>query len=235
MYNDINNRISYIKNRVIYLVDLCEKEITQEVSNEVRNVTQDILTNLNRMLDIIMSYFYDSKIKPKTTEEQNKKYEKNVFFPVCNKPEDLKSYLGGFGASNLEVDCPEIFNLVDKIQPYNSNEWIRQLRDYSNLGHRKIVGQRKNHEISLMLNEVVKVKDGASAIFKNCLFREVRIKELTINKESTKDIDPRLNPRIEIETLYLLEDSNINVITLCQKSLQEIEKLFKEISYHINN
>ncbi len=235
MDKDINNQIEYIKKRVKSLVDLCEKDTSIEVSGEVRNITQDILTNLNRLLDIVMYYFYDSKIKPNIAEEQKNKYDKNVYFPVCTKPENIKGCLGSFGALDLEKDHPVIFNLISNIQPYNSNEWIKQLRDYSNLGHRKLISQKKKHETYITLQDTVKINDKVRATFNNCSFNGVPVKNLTVDRGIISgDLDPRLNPKIETEIIYLLEDSNINVIFLCQKALLEIEKLFKGFNAYLN-
>ncbi len=236
MDQDINYRIDYLKEKAINLVDLCDKEITENVSNEVRNITQDILTDLNRALDIIMFYFYTFKIKPFISEEQNKKYEKSVFFPVCGEIEELKRTLSKFGCSDLEKNHYMIFNLIENIQPYRSNEWIRQLRDYSNLGHRKIIGQRKHCETYISIEDTVKISDKANVTFRNCFMNGKAVRDLTVDKGVISGkFDSRLNPKVKTNIFYLLENSDINVVWLCQKSLQEIEKLFKEFNNYIKS
>lgn len=233
---DIESTIIYIKEKTIELVDLCEKESEENVSNKVRNHTQDILTRLNRLLDVIMYFFYEVKIREKLNDKEKKKYDRLIYFPVLNSKKNLDMFFSNFSVFNIQKDYPNIFNLIDSIQPYNSvnNEWIKNLRKYSNLGHRKLVQQKKNKRISIILSESIKVSGNANVKFNNCFIRGVPVKNLNIDKgRIIGKIDSRLNPRIETETVYFLEDSNINVIQLCQKSLLEIEQLFKNFNNYM--
>lgn len=236
MDKDIQHQISYVKDKVINLADLCKKETTIEVSGSVRSLTQDILTNLNRLLDMIMYYFYYKKIRPTLTETESSKYDKNVYFPVCNDQNNMKSSFGNFGGLKVKSDHLIVFDLIESVQPYNGNSWIKQLREYSNLGHRKLISQTKKKDDCLVLGNTIKINSKASAEFSNCLIGGYLVKNLKVTKGSINGcLDSRLNPRIETNTIYLVENSDINVIYLCQKSIQEIEKIFTKIDSYIKS
>ncbi|MFA4937436.1 MAG: hypothetical protein WC575_04110 [Patescibacteria group bacterium] len=224
---EIKEQIKYLRKRFTELVGLCEKDNTLEVSNDVRNVAQDIILRLNRLLDNILFEYFTKIVRPNLSDKEVLLYEKGVQFPVCSKIDDIKSVLGGFGARDLEDKNPEIFAIIEQVQPYHTgNEWICHLRNYSNFGHRKLIPQHKKRDISLILGDVVKISDSASVTMNNCSVNGVPIQHLTVDKGVVRgDLDPRLNPRVEVEVSYLLEGENIDVLWLCQKSILGIEKI----------
>jgi hypothetical protein len=224
---EVRKQIKYLKGRYTELISFCEKENTPQVSDDVRNIAQDIITRLNRLLDNIIFIFFLTKISPELSTELRKKYEKKVQFPVCKKLEDVKILLSRFNMVDLQTKNVSAFSIINEFQPYqDGKEWISYLRKYSNLGHRKLIAQEKKKDISLMLGEVLKISGGASVTMNNCFVNDIPIKHLTIDKNVIEgDLDPRLNPRVEVEITYLLEDDNIDLLWLCKKSLEEIEKI----------
>lgn len=227
---EIQSQIKYLSKRFNELVGLCGKDTTPEVSEEVRNVAQDIITRLNRLLDNILYTFFEKEIRPLLSTEQAEIYESKVQFPICNKFSDLKARLGSFGATSLEESNPPVFELIEKIQPYHSgNDWLSHLRKYSNLGHRKLLAQNKKREISLVLSEVVRISGEASVTMRNCFIQGVPIKHLTVDKGKVSgDLDPRLNPRVEVKVSYLLEGENIDLLELCEDSIKKIQEISQE-------
>jgi len=226
---EIKQQIEYLRKRLTELVSLCEKETASDVSAEVRNVAQDIITRLNRLLDNILYNFFEIGIRPLLSKEQAETYARQVQFPVCTQPIDLKGQLGRFGAPDLEVSSPIIFRLIETTQPYHpGNEWLSQLRKYSNLGHRKLIAQSKKRDVSLVLSEAIKISGGASVTMNNVVINGVPIKHLIVDKGTVSgDLDPRLNPRVEVQVTYLLEGDNVDLLFLCEKSLKKIEEIFK--------
>lgn len=224
---EVRKQIEYLKRRYTELISLCEKENTPQVSDYVRNVAQDIITRLNRLLDIIVFQFFITKISLELSAELRERYERQVQFPVCQKPEDLKDQLGRFGMGDLQVKNPSVFSIIDEFQPYqNEKDWILYLRRYSNLGHRKLIAQEKKKDVSLVLGDTIKISGGASVTLNNVFINGVPIKHLTVDKGVVSgDLDARLNPRAEVRVSYLLEGDNIDLLWLCRKSLEEIEKI----------
>ena len=232
---EVKEQIEYLKKRLTELISLCERENTPEVSGDVRNIAQDIITRLHRLLDNILFLYFVTKVKPAVSEKMANDYEKRVLFPLCNKPSDLIPQLARFGAGNLNISDPEIYSIIEQSQPYNNiDSVLSYLRKYSNLGHRKLIAQKKSKNISLILGDVIKISDQASVTMNNVLVNGIPINHLKIDKGAVSgNLDARLNPRVEIQVSYLLEDDGVDVLWLCQNSLVKIEKIvddFKKAS-----
>lgn len=228
---DIDHQIKYLRTRLLELVALCEKEATNEVSADVRNIAQDIITRLNRLLDNIAYYIFEKYVKPQLLIDRASLYERQVQFPVCLQPSDLKEQLKRFGAGDLEITKPDVFNILDSVQPYHaSNEWLSYIRKYSNLGHRKLIAQSKKKDAGLILGGALRISEGAKVVLQNVMVNGIRIGHLAIDQgRATGDIDPRLNPRVEIRVSYHLEGGDVDLWTLCQQSLHGIQQLVDQV------
>ncbi|HBV33168.1 TPA: hypothetical protein DEB72_01395 [Patescibacteria group bacterium] len=226
----IEKQVSYLRKRITELVSLCQKDSSPTVSDDVLNTAQDIISRLRRLLDNIMSEYYINRIKPHLSVQDAKASKPT--FPICDKVEDIKGQLGKFNAADLETISPEVYKIIEKAQPYHtSNKWIKYLRDYYNLGHWRLVAQEKKRDISLVLGDVIRISDRASVTMNNCLVNGVPVDYLRVDKGAISGrLDARLNPRVEIKVLYLLEGENVDVLWLCQKSLTEIELILKSFA-----
>ena len=234
---EIQTQLSYLRTRFAELLKLCQAEFgTPGVSDEVRNVTQDMLTRLNKLLDILMYEYFENKIFPNLTLKEKEKIENKIQFPIVSKKEDFKSMLGKIGLTE-EFRESRLLSLLEQYQSYQpGQEWLKYLRDYANLCHRKLIPQKKRKETSLTIGDVVKISDSATVTMNNCVVNGIPIDELIVDKGTVQgQIDPRLNPRVETQVIYSFEGTDINVLWLCQKSLEEIGNLvrrFEELTEH---
>lgn len=227
---EIQIQFTYLRTRYTELLKCCQAEFgIPGVSDEVRNITQDMLTRLNKLLDIVMYQYFEIKIFPNLTSKEKEKIENKIQFPIVPKKEDFESMLGKIGLLGVENRDGRLISLLEQYQPYQvGQEWIKYLRDHANLCHRKLIPQKKTKETSLTLGDSIKISDSAMVKMSNCVVNGIPIKELIVDKGAVSGhIDPRLNPRVETKVTYLFEGTEINVLWLCQKSLEEIENLVK--------
>jgi hypothetical protein len=232
--DEINERIRYLEQRFTELVNLCEKDTTPKVSEDVKNVSQDIFTALNRLLDNIMFRFYTEKIKPSLSTEKTEKYDKQVSYPVCTDKQSLVQHLSHFGASSLENSHPGLFNVIESSQPYKGSDWIGCIRKYSNIGHRKLVSQSKKRNINLILGDTIKIGIGGKVTISNVLINGIPIQHLQVDRGTISgDLDPRLRPRVEIKTTYLLENDDVDLISLCKESIEKIRTIASNFEQYL--
>ena len=230
MNQDIKGQIKYLKDRTEDLEQLCRNELHEgDVSNDVKNVFQDIVIRTNRLLDIIMYDFFEREIAPQLTLEEKNIYEKKVTFPVASKPTDIKGILGQFGLKDLETRNPKLYSVIDSYQPYQRhNKWIKHLRDFSNLGHRKLIPQAKRNDKRLILGESLRinVRKGSSLNMRGCTVKGLPVHELQVDDEKvTGRLDQRLNPKIENLVTYFVEGTSVDTLSLCKHSVSKIEGL----------
>lgn len=226
---DIKEQIKYLEKRIIELHNLCNDEIDKfDVSSDVRNITQDLFTRGIRLLDNITFYLFEKTVFPSLQDEERKKIERNIYFPVKDTKEDLKKFFSDLGLKDLEKLNSEIFSIFENMQPYKSGQgWIKNLKSLSNLGHRKLIAQRKKKDISLTLSECVKIGNSGSVTFSNCKIGGIPVPFLKVKEGEivSGKIDPRLNPKTETRISYVEENSGINVLWLSKRSLEGIKKL----------
>lgn len=228
MSSDVEKQLAYLRKRFTKLVAICQKDGTAKtVSGETRNITQDLLTRLNRLLDNIMYEYFQTRIVPTLSPEAIKAFKSKVQFPAVSKKEDLSSVLGMFGLARS--DSPKLFALLDKSQPYNGGqEWIGHLRTYSNLGHRKLIPQDKKKDIFLTLGDTVAISDKASVRMNNVVINGVPVDELVVDKGVvTGKISPKLNPKVRTEITYVFEDTSIDVLDFLKEALNGVEEIAK--------
>lgn len=226
---ETRTQLSYLRTRFAELLKFCQAESgSSEVSDEVRNITQDMLTRLNKLLDIVMYQYFEDKIFPSLTSEEKEKIENKIQFPIVPKKEDLESMFGRIGLTE-KYRKGKLLLLIEQYQPYQSGqEWLKYLRDHANLCHRKLIPQKKIKETSLTIGDVIKISDSATVKMNNCIVNGIPIKELIVDKGAISGhIDSRLNPRVETNITYMFEGTEVNVLWLCEKSLEEIVNLVK--------
>ncbi len=231
MNSDIKEQIEYLSERVTELENLCTQEVDSvEVSGKVRNITQDILTRANRLVDNILFGYWNKKIVPNLSSDEVKKFERQVMFPVREIRDELVADFSRFGLKDPETNYPDLFSIVEKYQPYHSGkEWIKTMRELSNLGHRRLIPQKKRKISNVIL--------GGGSI--HIVSQELNLNNTTINGipdqnfsivngKISGSLDPRLDPQIDITTLYCIEDTDVDAVSICSLIIDGIRELSKE-------
>lgn len=230
MNPEIREQLNILISRFEELRKLYEREIaSEEVPKRLRSVTEDILVGSNRLLDKIVNDFFEKKVFPSMSTGDVKKFEKQVMFPVREKREDLKQDFKRQGLQDAELDFPAFFFLVEKSQPYNIGlEWIKALRELSNLSHRRLIPQKKKKIAHVEIGQNILIVT-ESMIMKNATINGIPGQNIIIEKGNVRgNLDARLNARVDINIFYMIENTNYDVISLCRNVLTGISELISD-------
>lgn len=197
---------------------------SHRISDKTKNLTQEILVKIRSVLDQTMYCFFEKKIAPNLSEDEKQKAR--IYFPLVSKSDDLKSVLGRAKMTNLDVSHPEIFSFLESVQPYNSNyEWINHLSKYANEKHIRLTPQKRVEVKRTTVSSAGgSVSWGPGVTFGNGVsVMGARVNPITQNIEPT----PGVESKTEVWVSFLFEDSDINALWLCNKSIEESEKIIK--------
>lgn len=204
------------------LENSCKSDlISRSISEKTKNLTQEILVKLRSSLDQAMYKFFEKKMLPRLNiSPKNNK----VYFPIVPKKSDLNASLGRSGIKDLNINYPKVFSFLESIQPDSEQySWLGLLSKYANEKHIRLTPQKiietkrrivTNNSGSVSWGEGVTFGEGVSVM-------GAQMNPITQNIEPTEGIESR----DEIWISFLIEDSNINSLALCNKSTNEVEKI----------
>ena len=227
-FNDINSQIDRASTILEELKQSANNDLLQqEISDKTKNLTQEVLVKMRSVFDQTMNSFYDNFIEPNL--EVNEK-RPNVYFPIINNSNDLKSLLGRYQMKDLADTYPEIFNFIDSVQPYNSQyEWMKFFVEYSNDKHIRLPPQKRKEDKILTLEH-----GGASMSLGNgCSISlppgsSISMGDKTIYGDQRIEPDSNfiraesgINIKKEKWIAFTLADSNVNSLGLCENVVHE--------------
>lgn len=195
---------------------------SKTISDKTRNLTQEILVKIRSILDQAMYSFFEKEIAPNLSDEEKKKVK--VYFPLVSKKDDLKSILGRAMIKNLDTTHPKIFSFLETIQPYNKDfTWLNELSKYANEKHMKLTPQKRTEvKRTTVTSNNGSVSWGSGVTFdRGISIMGASVDPITQNIEPT----PGVESKTEIWISFLFEDSNINALWLCNKSIEGSEKI----------
>lgn len=224
MNEDFNSQLERAKELRKELYDSIKRDLESRIiSGKTRNLTQEILVKLRNVLDQTMHSFFEKEIFPNLTKKTKKI---KVYFPIVYKREDFTSSLNKSLIVDLDKTHPTIFAYLESIQPYNSNmSWLGILSRYSNERHVKLTPQKRIE----VRRTTVKSNGGSVSWGSGVRFgKGISIMGAPVNP-MTQDIEPTkgVESKKEIWVSFVFEDSNVNVLGLCDKSIEESEKIIK--------
>ncbi|MBR9704650.1 hypothetical protein GOV12_04510 [Candidatus Pacearchaeota archaeon] len=224
---DIKSQLERAKELKKELEKSCNKDLkSKTISNKTRNLAQEILIKIRSILDQTMYQFFKKEIIPILSQDEIKKAR--VYFPLVSKKENLTSALGRSMIKSLDKTHPKIYSFLVSVQPYNKDySWLNNLSKYANEKHIRLTPQKRT-EIKRTIvtnNKGGSVSWGQGVRFgKGVSIMGAPVNPVTQNIEPT----PNVESKTEVWVSFLFSDSNVNVLWLCNKSIEESEKLIKE-------
>lgn len=235
MNKDIRSQLERAKELLQELENSCDNDLqAKNVSEKTKNLSQEVLLKIRHLLDQAVYKFFEKHYLP-TLSDSDKKAVK-VYFPIVSKKENLRPVLSKAKMINLEIDYPNFYQFIDSVQPYNAKySWLKSLSELATDKHKQLTPQirkksktmtakTKNANVTMPIdNPNFSVHQGENA--------QVSIGDVSV-KLTNQGIVP-LAPGLKTEftkwVAFLFEGSNINVLGLCKKSVQEGEILVNQI------
>jgi len=198
---------------------------SKTISDKTRNRTQEILVKIRSVLDQVMRYFFEKEIAHNLSNDEKKKAR--VYFPIVSKKEDLKSVLGRAMMKDLDTTHPKVFSFLESVQPYHEDySWLNELSKYANEKHMRLTPQKRIEEKrTIVTGKGGSIYWGPGATFgEGASMFDAPVNPITQNIEPT----PRVESKIEIWVSFLFEDSDVNALWLCNKSIEGSEKIIND-------
>jgi len=230
MDQDIQSQLDRAKELLQELEKACDNDLrTENVSGRTKNLSHDVLIKIKRLLDQSMRKFFEKYYSPNLSDKDKKSAK--VYFPIASKKDDLRSILGRAKMSNLETSHQDFYKFIDSVQPYNKDYlWLRYLRDYANITHIRLTPQILKKDNETKLGNAVHVGRGAKGVsMRNCSINGIPVNSKDINLEPLENFDQRLNIQRTTWVSFLFEDSDVNVLWLCKKSIECGEKIIRKV------
>jgi len=227
MDQDIRSQLDRAKKLIQELEEACNLDLqAKNVSGETKNLTQEVLLKIRRLLDQSFRKFFERYYLDGFSGSDKKSV--NVYFPIVSKKEDLKSIFGRAKMNDIEIKHQDFYEFIDSVQPYNPDYlWLKYLRDYSNETHIRLTPQTKTET-----KRVTVSRDGGSVSWgQGVTFGSgVSIMGVPINPATQMPVpNDIIETKVENWVSFLFEGSNVNVLWLCKKSVEDGEKIIKNI------
>lgn len=229
MDQDIQSQLDRAKELLQELENACNTDLqAKDVSGKTKNLAQEVLLKVRHLLDQSIYKFFEKHYLPNLSETDKKSAK--VYFPIVSKKEDLKSVLGMAKMGDLETNHKDVYKFIDSVQPYNTDySWLKSLSDLAKDKHIKLTTQTIKKENETKIGNAVHVGKGAKVSMHNCLVGNVPVNSEDINETSIEDFDPRLNVQRMTWVSFLFESTDINVLWLCKKSVEDGERIIKKV------
>ena len=225
MDQDIKSQIERAESLLEELERSCRLDLEKKiVSEKTKNLTQEILTKMRYVLDQSMHRFFEKMIAPNFSSKDIRKIK--VYFPITNNKNSLKAILGRGKMADLNLTHPEVYNFIDSIQPYNPEfNWLSDFVQFVNEKHIRLSPQEIKEENETILSDMVHVGGRGRVAMRGCLVNGIPVNSEDINATPLDQFDPRLQAKRIIWTSFNFEGSNINILWLCKKAVDELKKM----------
>lgn len=230
MNQDIQSQLDRAKKLMRGLEEACNLDLqAKNVSGETKNLTPEVLLKIRRLLDQAFRKFFERYYLDGLSGSDKKSV--NVYFPIVSKKEDLKSIFGKAKMNDIETNHQDFYKFIDSVQPYNPDYlWLKYLRDYSNETHIALTPQTIKKENETKLGNAVCVGRGATGVsMSSCFINGIPVNSKDINAEPLENFDPRLGVQRVTWVSFMFSDTDINILWLCKKSIEDGEKIIKRI------
>lgn len=238
MTTDIKSQINRAQEFLKDLKGVIPIDLTNGVaSDRTKNLVQDILTKMRNVFDQTMYKFFKEKISSSINVIKIKRVK--VYFPIGKDEHTVKSILGRACIKDLNIKHPQIYSFILSVQPFNENyKWMYYFSLYSNEKHIRLTPQKRREKVITKLLNALEIEDWndnnslAEAKLNDCEINGIPIKNLILSKHTPLEkIDPKLNPNREVYAMFTFEGTYIDVLRLCDKVVNEGEKI---ITYFLN-
>lgn len=227
MDQDFQSQIDRANELLKELEEACNDDLkAQNVSGKTKNLSQEVLTKIRHTLDQAMYKFFEEKYASSLSDGE--KQSVKIYFPIVPKQDDLKAMLGRAKMTDMETRHPEFWSFLQKIQPYNSDyAWLTHLAKYASEKHIRLTPQKR------METRRVTVAGGNGSVSwgSGVTFGSgVSIMGVPIDPRTQMPVPNNIvETKVENWISFLFDDSDINVLWLCKKAVEDGEKIIVEL------
>lgn len=227
--DDINALIS----RVDKLVPKLEKDYNnslhdQNISSDLKIDIKDLVGHLRSILDYIAHDIRDSHCP--TANPNN-----NLYFPIRGDRTNFDNCINS-AYPDLTTNCPDIYNYLERIQPYNGDEhkWLTQFNKLNNENkHEQLVEQTRT-EIKRVN---VETKGGGSVNWDPSAVKfgsGVSIGGVPVNP-NTQMPQPSSTQTVTVTTWvdFKFDGVNVSALGLMKETAKRIKEAVTEIQKHL--
>ena len=227
MDKDIQSQLDRAKELLQELKKACDNDLqTKNVSGKTKNLSQEVLLKVRHLLDQSIYKFFEKHYLPNLSEKDKKSAK--VYFPTVSKNDDLRSVFGRAKMSDLETNHQDFYKFIDSVQPYNQNYlWLKYLTNYASEKHIRLTPQTKTETKRVTVSR----GGGAGSWGSGVTFGGgVSIMGVPIDPATQMPVSNNvIETKIENWVSFLFEGSDINVLWLCKKSVEDGEKIIKKV------
>jgi len=227
MNQDIQSQLNRAKELLAELENACNADLqAKDVSGKTKNLSQEVLTKIRYLLDQSIYKFFEKHYLSNLFESDKKSAK--VYFPVVSKKEDLKSVLGRAKMGDLEISYKDFYKFIDSIQPYNQDYlWLKHLANYASEKHIRLTPQTKTETKRVTVSRGGgSVSWGSGVTFGG----GVSVMGVPIDPATQMPVPNNIaETKIENWVSFLFEGSDVNVLWLCKKSVEDGEKIIKKV------
>jgi len=227
MDQDIQSQLDRAKELLRDMEKACNDDLqAKDVSGKTKNLSQEVLLKIKHLLDQSIYKYFEKHYLPNLSESDKK--SARVYFPAISKKEDLNSVLGRAKMSDLETNHQDFFKFIDSVQPYNQDYlWLKHLTNYASEKHIRLTPQVKTETRRVTVSRGGgSVSWGPGVTFG----RGVSVMGVPIDPTTQMPVPNNVaETKVENWVSFLFEGSDINVLWLCKKSVEDGGKIIKKI------
>lgn len=227
MDQDIQSQLDRAKELLQELETACNNDLqAKDVSGKTKNLSQEVLLKIRHLLDQSIYKFFE-KYYFSNLSEADKKSAK-VYFPIVSKKENLKSVFGRAKMGDIEMKHQDFYKFIDSIQPYNQDYlWLKHLTNYASEKHIGLTPQTKTETRRVTVSRGSgSVSWGPGVTFGS----GVSVMGVPIDPATQMPVPNNVvETKIENWVSFLFKGSDVNVLGLCKKSVEDGEKIVKKV------
>lgn len=227
MDQDIQSQLDRAKELLQELENACNADLqAKDVSGKTKNLSQEVLTKIKHLLDQSIYKFFEKYFLYNLSKAEKKSAK--VYFPIVSKKEDLKSVLGRAKMGDVETKHKDFYKFIDSIQPYNQDYlWLKHLADFASEKHIRLTPQTKTETRRVTVSRGGgSVSWGPGVTFGS----GVSVMGVPIDPATQMPVPNNIaETKVENWVSFLFEGSNVNVLGLCKKAVEDGEKIIKKV------
>lgn len=227
MDQDFQSQLDRAKELLQALEKACDGDLrAKDVSGKTKNLSQEVLLKVRHLLDQSIYKFFEKHYLSNLSDTGKKSAK--VYFPIVSKNDDLKSVLGRAKMGDLEASHQDFYKFIDSVQPYNKDYlWLKYLANYASEKHIRLTPQTKTETKRITVSRGGgSVSWGSGVTFGG----GVSVMDVPIDPATQMPVPNNVaETKVENWVSFLFEDSNVNVLWLCKKSVEDGEKIVKKV------
>ncbi len=227
MDQDFQSQLDRAKELLQALEKACDDDLrAKDVSGKTKNLSQEVLLKVRHLLDQSIYKFFEKRYLSSLSDADKKSAK--VYFPIVSKNDDLKSVFGRAKMDDIETKHQDFYKFIDSVQPYNQDYlWLKHLANYASEKHIRLTPQTK------METKRVTVSRGGGFVSWGpgvTFGGAVSVMGVPIDPATQMPVPNNIaETKVENWVSFLFEGSDINVLWLCKKSIEDGEKIIKKV------